>query len=142
MNPLALEAQMCFPLYAAARAMQRAYRPLLTELGLSYPQYLTMLVLWERDGMPVNAIGTRLHLDSGTLTPLLKRLERRGVIERRRRAEDERVVEVYLTEEGHQLREQAEQVPLQLLCKVDLPREDVAELRTTLTELLARLESA
>lgn len=139
MNPLALDNQVCFPLYAAARATQRAYRPLLEAIGLSYPQYLTMLVLWEQDGVAVREIGDRLHLDSGTLTPLLKRLEARGLIERHRRSSDERVVEISLTEAGRELRNQAESIPAELLCEFDLTAEALAELRGSLNQLLAKL---
>jgi MarR family transcriptional regulator, organic hydroperoxide resistance regulator len=142
MNPLSLDNQLCFPLYAVARATQRAYRPLLLKLGLSYPQYLTMMVLWEQDPQPIRDIGRRLRLDSGTLTPLLKRLERRGVIRRVRSREDERVVEIHLTEEGLSLREEAVDIPMALLGKIDMEPQALRDLRATLYELLGRLEDA
>src|SRR6476659_582791 len=97
---LELDRQLCFALYRASRAITRAYGPLLEPLGITYPQYLVFLKLWERDGIAVNELGGCLALDSGTLTPLLKRLEQRGLIERRRDADDERVVKIFLTADG------------------------------------------
>src|SRR5215475_2260611 len=96
-DPLQLDEQLCFALYSASRAVIRAYAPLLQPLGLSYPQYLVLLVLWERDGASVKQLGERLALDSGTLTPLLQRLEHQGLVERRRGSDDERVVRIHLT---------------------------------------------
>jgi DNA-binding MarR family transcriptional regulator len=106
-NPefLKLENQLCFPLYVIAKEITGLYRPFLDELDITYPQYLVMMVLWEHDGLPVNSIGEKLYLDSGTLTPLLKRLENKGFIERKRKKEDERVVEVFITESGRNLQE-------------------------------------
>src|SRR5213595_3505029 len=98
--PLRLDNQLCFAVYSTAHAFNRVYKPLLDSLGLTYPQYLVMLVLWERDGVPVKEIGDRLFLDSGTLTPLLKRLEAAGLIKRRRSKQDERQVLTALTAEG------------------------------------------
>ncbi len=106
-----LEDQLCFSLYLAGHAFNRVYRAVLAELGLTYPQYLAMLVLWEADGLTVKAMGERLVLDSGTLTPLLKRLESAGLIERRRSRVDERQVELFLTEEGDRLRDKGRCVP-------------------------------
>lgn len=114
---LCLDEQLCFAVYSASRALTRAYGPLLEPLGLTYPQYLTMLVLWEKDGMTVKEIGERLALDSGTLTPLLKRLEQQGYVERKRSTEDERVVHVALTQTGKHLRLKAKKVPLALACR-------------------------
>lgn len=139
---LRLDDQLCFALYAASRAMTGAYQPLLEELGITYPQYLVLLTLWEEDGARVSRIGERLHLDSATLTPLLKRLEARGLVERRRSSEDERVVEVFLTAEGKRLRQKAQEIPLALLCKMKLPLADLARLRTTLQELTRTLRDA
>ena len=113
-NPLALDNQFCFALYSASHAMTKAYKPLLDALGLTYPQYLVMLVLWEQDAVPVKEIGSRLFLDSGTLTPLLKRLEAGGLLERHRDPEDERQVLIVLTPEGRTLRERALHVPSQV----------------------------
>ena len=117
---LKLDNQVCFPLYAAARLVVQAYRPLLGDLGLTYPQYLVMLVLWETDGASVGQIGEVLYLDSGTLTPLLKRLEKQGLVDRRRRVEDDRTVENWLTDEGKELREKAGGIPGELVCNADL----------------------
>jgi MarR family transcriptional regulator, organic hydroperoxide resistance regulator len=116
-----LEHHLCFALYRASRAMIRAYGPLLEPLGLTYPQYLTLLALWEAssaDPLSVKELGTRLSLDSATLTPLLKRLERSAVIERRRDTKDERVVRVHLTKKGRALQAKARHVPVQLACRV------------------------
>ncbi|MFC3625387.1 MarR family winged helix-turn-helix transcriptional regulator [Vogesella amnigena] len=112
--PLRLETQLCFALYAASRAMAQAYQPLLAPLGLTYPQYLAMLVLWEADGISVKRLGERLQLDSGTLTPLLKRLEAAGLLQRQRCNSDERSVLLYLTASGLALQQAAEQVPARL----------------------------
>jgi MarR family transcriptional regulator, organic hydroperoxide resistance regulator len=114
-----LDEQICFAVYSAAHAFNRAYRPFLAGLGLTYPQYLVMLVLWEQDGQSVKAIGDRLGLDSGTLTPLLKRLESNGLILRKRGREDERQVLVELSEAGHALRERAGSVPNPVPCAVE-----------------------
>ena len=113
-DALKLSNQLCFPIYAAANAIQKAYRPHLKPLGLTYPQYLVMLVLWEADGLSLGDIGRRLHLDSGTLTPLLKRLEGAGLVTRRRSHEDERVVLIALTGAGRGLKANAEPIPLKL----------------------------
>ncbi len=112
-----LEKQLCFTLYTASRAMTRAYGPLLEPLGLTYPQYLVMLALWEGDGISVKSLGERLDLDSGTLTPLLKRLESQSLVARRRSQIDERVVAIFLTDAGIALQEKAKDVPLALACK-------------------------
>jgi DNA-binding MarR family transcriptional regulator len=113
---LALENQFCFALYSASHAMTKTYKPLLDALGLTYPQYLVMLVLWQQDGILVKDIGARLFLDSGTLTPLLKRLEAGGLLARNRDPHDERQVRISLTEAGRALRIQAQAIPEQVLC--------------------------
>src|SRR5437870_5966914 len=113
--PLRLDNQLCFAVYSTAHAFNRFYKPLLDRLGLTYPQYLVMLVLWEEDGMSVKAIGERLFLDSGTLTPLLKRLEAAGLVKRTRSSEDERQVIVALTAQGEALKEKARSLPLSIL---------------------------
>lgn len=144
-DALALDNQVCFALYAANRAMTARYRPLLAELGLTYPQYLVMLVLWEgSDGgqVRITDIGERLRLDSGTLTPLLKRLEQGGLVERRRSTEDERWVIVTLTGKGKTLQNQARQIPARLLCDSGVEPEKIAALRDELRALLSRLEGA
>lgn len=133
MNPLALHNQLCFALYSASHAMTRTYKPLLDKLGLTYPQYLVMLVLWEQDGVLVKDIGKLLYLDSGTLTPLLKRLESAGLVERKRDKVDERQVRISLTASGRALQEQAQEVPTQILCASGQPLEDVLRIRSELT---------
>jgi DNA-binding MarR family transcriptional regulator len=113
--PLRLDNQLCFAVYSTAHAFNRVYKPLLDKLRLTYPQYLVMLVLWERDGVPVKDIGERLLLDSGTLTPLLKRLEMAELVRRTRSTEDERQVLIALTPKGDALREKARAVPQSIL---------------------------
>ena len=108
---LLLDNQLCFALYSTSLAMTKLYKPLLEEMGLTYPQYLAMLVLWERDGLMVSELGERLFLDSGTLTPLLKRLEGAGLIARIRAVEDERRVHITLTAEGRKLKARAQKIP-------------------------------
>jgi DNA-binding MarR family transcriptional regulator len=108
---LLLDNQLCFALYSASLAMTKLYKPLLEDIGLTYPQYLVMLVLWERDGLMVSALGERLFLDSGTLTPLLKRMEAMGLLTRQRAKEDERKVHIHLSAEGRQLQARAVRIP-------------------------------
>ncbi len=134
-----LDDQLCFMFHATARAFTDAYRPVLSKLGLTYPQYLVMLVLWERDGLTVGDIGERLFLDSGTLTPLLKRLEVKGVIVRKRDLVDERLVRVSLTKAGTQLRRAAKSVPKALACKLSLPTKTVQALRSGMDEIIRAL---
>ncbi|MGQ5521812.1 MarR family winged helix-turn-helix transcriptional regulator [Chitinimonas sp. PSY-7] len=137
---LRLDAQLCFRLYAASRTVTRCYQPLLTELGLTYPQYLVMLVLWEEDDLTVKGLGTRLMLDSGTLTPLLKRLEATGLIGRERRPENEREVRLRLTEAGRALRIKAQEVPPALLAALGLSLDELDEMRLMLDKLLSKAE--
>ncbi len=139
---LRLDQQLCFSLNAASRAFGGVYRVLLKDLGLTYPQYLVMLVLWEDGELPVKRIGERLRLDSGTLSPLLKRLEAAGLVSRERSPEDERSVTVRLTSEGSALRERAGQVPRRLLTATGLPIEDLAALRGLLERVTGALDSA
>ncbi|MGP5197115.1 MarR family winged helix-turn-helix transcriptional regulator [Arthrobacter rhombi] len=134
-NPLALDEQLCFPLYSSEKTVVAAYRPLLAPLGLTYPQYLVMLALWEEDGQPVSALGRRLGLDSGTLSPLLKRLEGSGRIQRRRGTADERVVTIQLTSEGAALREDAVGIPSRLFAQLGLEAVEAAELRRLLAKI-------
>lgn len=138
-DPLLLDHQLCFAVYAASRAMTQAYQPLLAPLGLTYPQYLVMLVLWEGDGLTVGELGQRLQLDSGTLTPLLKRLAVAGLVDRRRDDVDERVVRLTLTAAGRALRRKAVDIPRRLLCQLELTVPELGRLRGQLTELTARL---
>ncbi|GGM12247.1 MarR family winged helix-turn-helix transcriptional regulator [Dactylosporangium sucinum] len=142
MDVLPLDRQVCFALYTASRAVTARYRPLLDELGLTYPQYLVLLTLWERDGRTVKDLGAALRLDSSTLSPLLKRLEAAGLVRRERRADDERSVTVRLTPEGAGLRARAAGLPARLLCADGLDVDELAELRVTLARLTAALTSA
>lgn len=136
---LRLDEQLCFPLYAASRLVVQAYAPHLAALGLTYPQYLVLLVLWERDGLTVKEIGGRLLLDSGTLTPVLKRLEAQGLIRRARGKRDERRVENRLTARGRKLRERAAKLPIDLLCEVGLELEDAVRIRDAVKGLVRLL---
>src|SRR3954451_16887250 len=136
---LRLRHQVCFALYAASRAVTSRYRPILDRLGLTYPQYVALLVLWERGDTTVKDLGTALMLDSGTLSPLLKRLEAAGLVERRRSHADERSVVVVLTAAGAALRRRAVGVPAELASKTGLTPDDLAALRDTLAALTATL---
>lgn len=136
---LQLDNQVCFALYSASLAMTKFYKPLLDEIGLTYPQYLVMLALWERDGVTVSELGERLFLDSGTLTPLLKRLEASGHLNRLRDAEDERRVRISLTAQGRALREQAERIPNCVLERTQCTLPELTALTGQLTALRDRL---
>jgi DNA-binding MarR family transcriptional regulator len=139
---LDLDAQLCFPLYAATRAVTRAYGPLLRDFGLTYPQYLTLLALWD-DGEPmtVGELGNRLRLDSGTLTPVLKRLEQAGFVTRRRDSDDERRVLVAVTDTGRNLQDQVSEVPSRLVESLGLDAAESRQLRHLLDSLLERLDA-
>ncbi len=136
---LLLDNQLCFPLYSAANAVVRAYRPLLDALDLTYPQYLVMMVLWQQNAISVKTLGEKLHLDSGTLTPLLKRLESKGLVERRRSVTDERARELWLTERGTALREQALAVPKSMVCKFDLDLDELVMLKQLCEKVVGKL---
>ncbi|HEY4202802.1 MAG TPA: MarR family transcriptional regulator [Devosiaceae bacterium] len=140
-DPLNLDNMLCFAIYAAGHAFNRFYKPRLDALGLTYPQYLVFLVLWEQDGLTVKALGERLFLDSGTVTPLLKRLEARGWLERRRDEEDERQVRVVLTQAGRDLREKALSVPLAVADATALEYAAVEQLQSGLRDLKRRLDA-
>jgi MarR family transcriptional regulator, organic hydroperoxide resistance regulator len=139
---LRLDNQLCFAIHAASRAMIAAYQPLLEALDITYPQYLVLLTLWEEDGARVSRIGERLYLDSATLTPLLKRLEKRGLLERRRSAVDERVVEIFLTATGKRLKRKALDVAHGFFCKLQLPLSEATRLREQLKGLTKRLHGS
>lgn len=141
-EPAHLDDQLCFALYAASRAMTRLYRTVLTELDLTYPQYLVLLLLWERDDVTVSALGDRLMLDSGTLSPLLTRLEGAGLVVRRRSERDHRAVHVALTEDGLALRARAASVTPHMNCASGLDPADGDRLRGELHELARRLVQA
>jgi MarR family transcriptional regulator, organic hydroperoxide resistance regulator len=138
-QPLRLDNQICFAVYSAAHAFNRVYKPLLERLGLTYPQYLVMLVLWERDGVPLKDIGERLFLDSGTLTPLLKRLETAGLIRRTRSHEDERQVLIALTSQGQALKEKARAVPQSILAASACSVGELVSLKNEIVALRDRL---
>lgn len=137
---LKLDNQLCFVLYAASRAVTQTYRPLLDGLDLTYPQYLVMLVLWERDGLTVNEIGDRLRLDSGTLTPLLKKLEARGFLNRSRDKDDERRVIISLLPEGMKLKKKAAGIPEMLLCRSGLSVDEFSELRQKINSIIENMK--
>ncbi|GGR47304.1 MarR family transcriptional regulator [Streptomyces netropsis] len=139
---LRLDHQICFSLHAASRAFGGVYRSALKDLSLTYPQYLAMMVLWEHGPQPVKAIGERLRLDFGTLSPLLKRLESAGLLRRERSAEDERSVTVRLTEEGEALRERALSVPRRIAEAAGMPLDDIITLRGLLERLTDNLDAA
>ena len=136
-DALALDRQICFPLYAASRALTNRYRLLLEPLGLTYPQYLVMLVLWERGAVGVKELGAALRLDSGTLSPLLKRLQAAGLVERRRSAADERQVLVEPTAAGRALRERAASVPARIASATGLDLAALEELKRVLETVTA-----
>lgn len=144
-NPLLLKNQLCFPLYASARKIVAAYAPFLKKIGLTYAQYVTMMVLWEETVITMRDLGERLYLDSGTLTPVLKRLEALGYVKRYRKPEDERVVVVEITPQGTALRKTAEQVPYAMGCLLNqkgalFTPEEVKDLRKKLYRILHALE--
>lgn len=138
-NPLSLDLQFCFALYSASNAVTRLYRPLLEPLGLTYLQYIALLALWEQSPQSVGDLGRRLRLDSGTLTPLFKRLESAGFVTRRRDPADERRVMIDLTEAGRALREKAMHVPGAVACQVTIPYEEAVAVKSALERLVAGL---
>ena len=136
---LKLENQICFPLYAASRAMTKRYTPLLKELDLTYTQYITMMVMWDKKRATVGEIGEKLFLDSGTLTPLLKTLEKKGYIARDRDKEDERVRVITLTEKGESLKDKAVSVPPSLAKEVSLTEDEAKTLYSSLYKIISDL---
>jgi len=141
-DPLKLDSMLCFAVYAAGHAFTRFYKPRLDAIGLTYPQYLVFLVLWEEDGLTVKALGEKLFLDSGTITPLIKRLEARGLVRRQRDEEDERQVRIHLTPEGRALRAKALAVPLAVGDALGGDAEAGAAMRQSLHHLRERLDAA
>jgi len=133
---LKLENQLCFPLYALSRQITNLYRPYLEKMGLTYPQYLVLMVLWEHSMVTVKQLGELLWLDSGTLTPLLKRMEHGGLVIRKRSAEDERVVDVLITDKGRELEVRAGEVPLAMKRELKLTDEQLARLRKKINKIL------
>ncbi len=139
---LDLEAQLCFALYSATLALGKAYAPILAGLRLTYPQYLAMLALWQEDGLTVRALGEQLHLNSGTLTPMLKRMEQAGLVRRTRDKQDERLVRTELTEAGRGLRTRALHVPCKVAEIMGLPVERLMQIKGDLQEIRQSLETA
>ena len=139
---LLLDNQLCFALYSTSLMMTKVYKPLLQELGLTYPQYLAMMVLWERDGITVGDISTRLLTDPGSLTPLLKRLEAEGLLTRTRSSKDERVVELRLTDKGRSMQDQAKRVPACILAATELGLDELSSLKSELVALRNSLQKA
>ena len=140
---LKLDNQLCFRLYAASRLVTQAYTPFLSQLGITYPQYLVMMVLWEQDGQPVNDLAKRLHLETNTVTPLLQRMEKQGLVSRRKGKEDGRQVIVSLTEEGRALERRAADIPAQIDSRMVCARltpDTVPELFATLDEIILALQ--
>ena len=135
-DALKLENQICFPLYACSKEIVRKYKPFLDEIDLTYTQYITMMVLWEHKEMNVKDLGEFLYLDSGTLTPVLKKLEQKGYVARARSIEDERVLKVTITETGEQLKEQAVEIPAKIGSCVGLSSEDALKLYEILHKIL------
>lgn len=138
-EPLSLDRQLCFPLYAASRLMTRIYQPLLEPLGLTYPQYVVLMILWQDAPCSVSHIGERMLLNTNTLTPLLKRLEHLGYVRRSRKSTDERVVEISLTESGAALKERCSGFPDILTETIGLPHERIAELKRQLDAFVQKL---
>ncbi|MDM8002793.1 MAG: MarR family transcriptional regulator [Bacteroidota bacterium] len=141
-DQLKLGNQLCFPVYAASRLITREYQPFLDSLGITYPQYLVLMILWEEDCLPVNDIAKKLILNTNTITPLLKRMEKDGIIRRKRSGEDERKVIVQLTEKGRALQEEAAQIPEQIagrLIEGDLKPDDLIRLKDTLDSMIRYL---
>lgn len=141
-DQLKLENQVCFPIYVASRLIIREYQPLLSKLGITYPQYLVMLVLWENDGLTVNQIADKLLLNTNTVTPLLKRIQDQGLLSRERSTEDERRVIVKLTDKGHALKEEAATIPEQLVANLhsdEMSADDLEQMMTQICEVVRHL---
>ena len=136
-SALKLENQLCFPLYAAARKVTGLYTPYLKEIGLTYTQYLVMMILWEKDGIRISDICTRLHVDTGTVTPMLKKMEEEGLLKRTRCADDERTVLITLTETGHDLKEKAGDIPAKVGPCVPLSKEEAETLYRLLYQIMS-----
>ena len=139
---LQLKSQVCFPIYSLSREIINRYRPFLDELDITYPQYLVLMVLWENEVQTVNQIGEKLNLDSGTLTPLLKRLEAKELIHRCRRRSDERVVEITLTEKASSLKNKAVRVPEKVVKDIGLTIEDLEDLKRIVTKILNKTKKS
>jgi MarR family transcriptional regulator, organic hydroperoxide resistance regulator len=138
---LKLDNQLCFALYACSREVTKLYKPFLDEIGLTYTQYITLLVLWEKDNITVKELGSKLHLDSGTLTPLLKKIENMGLVTRIRDKEDERNVYVKLTDDGIKMKDKAVEIPFKLFCSTGISAEEAVLLKDKLRGMLDTLEN-
>ena len=139
-NMLALDNQLCFALYVCSKEIIRKYNPLLEPLGLTYTSYITLLCLWEKDNVPVKELGARLFLDSGTLTPLLKKMEAQGLVTRTRGGKDERTVYIELTKEGREMRKKCEGVPQKMMCQNIIDIKDAAPLLGALHQMMGNLQ--
>jgi len=139
-DKLKLTNQVCFPVYSLAKEIVNRYRPFLEEMGLTYPQYLVMLILWEQSEQTVSELGEKLKLDSGTLTPLLKRLEQKKFVTRTRSAKDERVVKITTTDEGQKLQTKAKEIPQQLAQSMHLEEEDLLMLKNVIENILHKIK--
>ena len=137
---LDIDNQLCFALYASSKAVIKSYKPLLDELGITYTQYITLLVLWKEDNITVKELGKKLYLDSGTLTPVLKRLESMDIIQRIRASQDERNVYVKLTDKGISMKDKASKIPEKMFCSTSLSLDEVSGLREKLKFLLNNLQ--
>lgn len=140
MEQLKLDNQLCFPFYSLSRLIIRKYQPYLDELGITYPQYLVLLVLWENDAMPVNDIAKRLLLQTNTVTPLLQRMEAQAILSREKSSADERKVIVRLTEKGRHMEDQAAEIPFRLSEGMEMSQEDLKKLHSTLYRLIELLK--
>lgn len=141
MQKLLLDNQICFKLYSASKALTSAYAVILKPLDLTYPQYLMMMVLWEQDDVSVKQLGEKLGLDSGTLSPMLKKMEAKKLVLKNRESIDERVVTIKLTQKGMDLKKKAKDVPTQLMCRMDLNLKEALELQKSLNNLLKKLSA-
>ncbi|MBR1638016.1 MAG: MarR family transcriptional regulator [Treponema sp.] len=138
-NPLSLDNQICFALYVCSKEIIRKYTPILEPLGLTYTSYITLLGLWEKDNVTIKELGTRLYLDSGTLTPLLKKMETQGLVTRNRSKEDERTVFIKLTDAGRKMREKCGDVPRQMMCYNFLDANKAGELLRSLHAMMTKI---
>ncbi len=138
---LKLSNQVCFPIYTLAKEVINQYRPILSELDLTYPQYLVMLVLWEQGEQNVSEIGSKLNLDSGTLTPLLKRLEQKKLVVRKRKTEDERVVTISLTDSGKNLHEKAKGIPGRIVASLNISTDDLLKLKNIIEQIITQINN-
>lgn len=136
---LSLENQLCFPVYASSRLITRKYMPYLDELGITYPQYVILMVLWDHEPLNVTSLGSKVYLNSNTLTPLLKKMEQKGLVVKKRCDSDERTVEITLTENGRKLKSKAESIPFALANELNMPMEELEQMRKSMWKFLNNL---